>query len=102
VRQKWIVLKHIKYVDAEIPKDAVVEQLDPESLPSDFRAAFDRARSRIAADHPGRTLIAIEWEGKPRWVTAPIDVRMHLARRPGVLPRRRVYRDGDQKTPGGK
>ena len=89
-----MTLRAIKFVGAAlIPEGTVVTQLDRSELGVEFRCAFDRARVRTAADHPTWTLIAVEWEGKPRWVTSPIDVRMHLAPRTGVLRRRRVYRD---------
>lgn len=87
---RWRAIRQIHFIDATVEEGQVLESADLDKQPWDIRKAYRRRKERLAATEPAQQIVAIHFEGKARWVTAPADVTLAQAPlRPGLLPRRR-------------
>lgn len=89
---QYVAQRDIPFIDATLEEGAKVAAADVSALPSDLRKALKRRREQAAEQRPDQKVVAIWFEGKARWVFAPIDVRLHLAPVAGMLRRQRVSR----------
>ncbi len=94
---KWEAIRSISFVGTVVPEGTILTAVDIASLEGELACSYERARYRLAQDHPGWQLIPVQWGESVRWVVAPLDVM--LVPRSGVLRRRRVYR-GESATDG--
>jgi hypothetical protein len=93
-RQRWVVRRDLRFVDALLLAGSTLDEVHEDELGAFDRESIRRRRRRLDAE--GRTTreVVVLFNGIPRFVEVGPDVQLHLGPPAGTL-RRRLRREPD-------
>lgn len=72
--QAYFTMRQLRYVDCILERSFIVYEFDFEKLSVPDQRSFRRAKGRLRDEFKRkRKLIAIEYQGRPRWIQVPTD-----------------------------